>query len=380
MGVARHLVFAVLLFRGVGLAFAEVPTLSESDVEKRNAAAAFVLIREFTIPTIIWECGPLLRGTPYEVEPIFQGWFERNRVELETARSWADPNLLELKAKNPAMYQRASNELIRAIADRGLKSIRDFFNRQLPSQSACELAVKNYEDPQLDFKNMPRFFQDEKIGEFIRTLEIIRSEPGYKPAKVGYDAAAAFRRYSSNMATLDAAEAAKERGDGQATLMAYQSLAKRGDGAGAQVIGLMYLNGRLVQKNPIEAYRWFYAAWSLADYNGLNAMGVMLRDGIGISRDLPVAQAAFLLTTVVTRDNVARDRAQSNSDRLMPQIDADDVRRIACFSLGSLDGELKKPIQAFPPLVPGDSLNSAERKLGVLIPRLTTNFNTDSCK
>jgi hypothetical protein len=142
----------------------------------------------------------------------------------------------------------------------------------------------------------------------------------------------------------------------------------------------MYLNGRLVQKNPIEAYRWFYAAWSLADYNGLNAMGVMLRDGIGISRDLPVAQAAFLLTTVVTRDNVARDRAQSNSDRLMPQIDADDVRRIACFSLGSLDGELKKPIQAFPPLVPGDTLNSAERKLGALIPRLTTNFNTDSCK
>lgn len=382
MAVARLLVLAVLLFLDVGLAFAGVSSLSESDVEQRNAAAAFVLTREATIPPLIGECSPLLRGTTLDVESIFRGWYERNRAELETAFSWLDRYLLELKAKNPEMHQRTSNELMRSVSAGALQSIRPIFKRQLPSQSACEWAVKTYAAPQLDLKNIARNPGYEQFGEFARTLERIRGEPGFKPAKlqIGYENAAAFRVGMSNMATLDAAEAAKERGDGQARLMAFQSLAKRGDGLAAQAIGVMYFNGDLVQKNPTEAYHWFYTAWSLADYEGLNAMGVMLRDGVGISRDLPLAQAAFMLATVLARDKNARDRAQSNADRLVPQIDADGVRRIACFSLGSLDGELKKPIQALPTLVPGKSITSAERRLGTLIPRLSANFNPDSCK
>ena len=59
----------------------------------------------------------------------------------------------------------------------------------------------------------------------------------------------------------------------------------------------MNLNGGFVQKNPIGAYCWFYAAWSLADYDGLNVMGVLFRNGNGIARDLPLAQAPLMPAT-----------------------------------------------------------------------------------
>lgn len=381
MAVARLLIPAVLLFLDVGLAFADA-SLSESDIEQRNAAAAFVLTREATIPPLIGECGPLLKGTTLDVESVFRGWYERNRAELETAYTWLDRYLLELKARNPEMHQRASNELMRSVSAGALQSIRPIFKRQLPNQSICEWAVKTYAVPQLDLKNIARNPGYEQFGEFARTLDRIRGEPGFKPAKlqIGYENAAAYRVGISNMATLDAAEAAKERGDGQARVLAFQSLAKRGDGHAAQAIGMMYLNGDLVQKNPSEAYHWFYTAWSLADYDGLNAMGVMLRDGVGISRDLPLAQAAFMLAAVAARDKTSHDRAQSNADRLGPQIDADGVRQIACFSLGSLDGELRKPVQALPTLAPGKAITNSDRRLGTLIPRLSANFDPDSCK
>lgn len=372
---------ATLLFLDVGLAFADA-SLSESDVEQRNAASAFVLTREATIPPLIGECGPLLRGTTLDVESVFRGWYERNKAELETAYTWLDRYLLELKARNPEMYQRASNELMRSVSAGTLQSIRSTFKRQLPDQSKCELAVRTYAAQQLDLKNIARNPGYEQFGEFARTLDRIRGEPGFKPPKlqIGYEKAAAYRVGISNMVTLDAAEAARERGDGQARVMAFQSLAKRGDGHAAQAIGLMYLNGDLVPKNPTEAYQWFYMAWSLADYDGLNAMGVMLRDGIGINRDLSLAQAAFMLATAAARDKTSRDRAQSNSERLGPQIDADGFRQIACFSLGSLDGELRKPVQALQTLAPAKAITNSDRKLGTLIPRLSANFDPESCK
>ena len=382
MALARILLPALFLFLNVGLAFAESSSLSESEIEQRNAAAAFVLTREASIPPLIGECTHLLRGTPTNVESIFRGWYERNRPELETAYTWLNRYLSDLKAKSPEMHQRASNELMRSVSTGGLQSIRSIFKRQLPNQSMCEWAVKTFAVQQLDLKNIARNPGYEQFGEFARTLERIREEPGFKPEKlqIGYENAAAFRIGISNMASLDAAEAAKERGDGQARLAVFQSLANRGDGAAAQAIGMMYFNGDLVPKNPIEAYHWFYAAWSLADYDGLNAMGVMLRDGVGINRDIPLAQAAFMLATVAAKDKSAHDRAQSNAERLGPQIDADATRRISCYSLRSLDDELKKPIQALPTVVMGKAITGSERKLGAFIPRLSANFSPDSCK
>lgn len=109
-------------------------------------------------------------------------------------------------------------------------------------------------------------------------------------------------------------------------------------------------------------------------------MGVMLRDSAGINRDLPLAHAAFMLTTVATKNKATRDRAQSNADRLAPQIDAEAGRRVSCFSLRSLDDELGNEIQKLPTLVPGKPITGSERRLGDMIPRLSANFDPDSCK
>lgn len=262
--VVRTLIPAIFLILNAGLAFAEASSLSESDVEQRNAAAAFVLIREASIPPLIGECSPLLRGTTVDVEATFRGWYERNRKELETAYAWIDRYLLESKAKSPEMYQRVSNDLMRSVSDGGFQSIRTIFKRQLPNQSTCEWAVKTYAVPQLDLKNIAKNPGYEQFGEFEQTLEKIRSEPSFKVPtnlRIGYENAAAFKIGISNLATLDAAEAAKERGDGQARIAAFKSLAQRGDGEAAQAIGMMYFNGDLVQKSSTEAYHWFYTAW-----------------------------------------------------------------------------------------------------------------------
>ncbi|HEY8095406.1 MAG TPA: hypothetical protein VIE65_04850, partial [Methylobacter sp.] len=127
------------------------------------------------------------------------------------------------------------------------------------------------------------------------------------------------------------------------------------------------------------AYRWFYAAWSLSDSEGLNAMGVMLRDGLGVDRNLPLAQASFVLAAATTKNRPAHDRALSNFKRLAPQINAEGATQIACFSLHSMDDELRKPIQQLPLLVPGKPLEGAERKLGSLIPGLAQDFHAGAC-
>ena len=383
MVIARTLLPAIFLLLNINPASADFSSFSESEVEQRNAAVAFVLTREVAIQPLIGECSWLLGAENTNVETTFRDWYERNKTELETAYTWLDRYLTELKTKNPEMHLRASNEFMRSMSTAALQSTRSTFKRQLPNKSICEWALKTYAVPQFDIKNIALNPGYEQFGEFARTLVRIRNEPSFKVAtklQIGYENAAVFRVGISNLATLDAADFAKERGDGQARIEAFQTLVKRGNGAAAQAIGMMHFNGELVPKNLTEAYRWFYAAWSLADYDGLNAMGVMLRDGLGIDRDLPLAYAAFVLATTAAKNKPAHDRAQSNSDRLKPQIDADGSRRVACFSLGALDDELRKPIQKLPTLVPGKSITSSERRLGNLIPRLSANSAPDSCK
>lgn len=382
MATTKHYSGLLLLSLCAGITFAEGSSLSESEIEQRYAASAFVFTREANIPALIWECSPLLKGTSLNVELIFRGWYERNKPELEAAYFWTINYMQDLKEKNPEMHQRASVDLTRSVTSGALQSLRPVFKRQLPSQSACEWIVKTYSIPQLDFKNMGRNPGYEQFGEFANTLARIRDEPGFKPPTLqnNYELASTFRAGLSNIITLDAAEASKERNDGQGMLRAYQSLATRGDGGAAQTIGLMYFNGGFVPKSSTEAYRWFYAAWSLGEHEGLNAMGVMFRDGMGVSRDYPLAQAAFMVASVAARNKLAHDRAQSNADRLRPQIDAEAVERLKCLSIRSLDSELKKPVQSLPALVAGKEIVGAERKIGTLIPEWSSNFKPESCK
>lgn len=211
----------------------------------------------------------------------------------------------------------------------------------------------------------------------------IRAEPNFavpQHLKIGFDSARQKLVGVGNIASLDAAEAARERGDGTGRVAVFKGLAERGDGMAAQQIGLMYLNGQQVGKNTVEAYRWFYAAWSLSEMEGLNALGVMNRDGLGVPVNLLLAQSAFYLAKAGARSQPAFDRALINSDRLGSQINPEAKTQIACMSLSAIDAELKRPIQSLQPVVKPRDIASPERKLGGVVKDLSAIYQAGACR
>lgn len=383
MRVTRAKVFTILLLLFSTVAHCQVAQLSAVEMEKRNAAATFGSVREASLFLLLGECGHLMSNSNVNMDAVARAWFDRNKPEIEAAYVWLDQYFSYLKSTNPAVHQRASGELARAVADAVLQNARVFFARKMPDMASCEKAVKSFSIPQLDFKNIALNPGYEQFAEFPKTLERIRSESDFlvpQHLKFGMDNAAQKIVAVGGVASLDAAEAAKERGDGPGRMTAFKGMAERGDGQAAQQIGLMYLNGQQVEKNAVQAYRWFYAAWSLSEMEGLNAMGVMTRDGLGVPANPQLAQSAFYLAKAAARSREAFDRAMRNLDSLQNRIDADAKSQIACMSLSALDDALRTPIQTLAPVVKGKSIGNPERRLGVVVKDLSAIYQAATCK
>jgi hypothetical protein len=373
----------IVLLLGSSLAQSQVAQPSATEIEKRNAAVSFVLVREGSLYTLLGECSHLMALSNLTVEAIAKGWFDRNKPELEAAYVWLDQYMLYLKTNDPAKFQLASTELASVQGNSILQNARVFFGRQVPNLVSCERAAKTYSISQTDFKNMALNPGYEQFAEFPETLARIRAVPNFsvpQHLKFGFDSAKQNLVGVGNIASLDAAEAARERGDGPGRVAVFKGLAERGDGMAAQQIGLMYLNGQQVQKNAVEAYRWFYAAWSLSEMEGLNALGVMNRDGLGVPVNLLLAQSAFYLAKAGARSQPAFDRALNNSDRLADQISPEAKTQMSCTSLTSIDAELKRPIQSLQPFVKPRGITSPERRLGAIVKDLAAIYQAGACR
>jgi Sel1 repeat len=357
--------------------------LSAIEIEKRNAAAAFASVREASLFLLLGECNHLMTNSSVRMDVVARAWFDRNKPELEATYVWLDKYIAYLQATNPAKYNQALTELGRSTGDGVLQSARLFFARKQPDLSNCEKASKTFSVPQVDLKNMALNPGYEQFAEFPETLARIRAEASFSVPpnlKFGMDKAAQSLASIGNIASLDAAEAAKERGDGLGRIAVFKGMAERGDGKAAQQIGLIYLNGQQVEKNPISAYRWFYAAWSLAEMEGLSALGVMHRDGLGVPVNLPLAQATFYLAKAAARTREAFDRALSNLDRLENRISSEEKSRVACMSLSSLDSALQMPVRALEALVISKPISNNERRLGVVVKDLAETYKTAICQ
>lgn len=180
-----------------------------------------------------------------------------------------------LKGVNPIAFNQASTALVGAAGNSALQNARVFFSRKVADLSSCEKAARTYTIPQLDFKSMALNPGYEQFLEFPQTLIRIRSEPNFSvPShlKFGLDSQNQKLAGIGNIASLDAAEAAKERGDGPGRVAAFKNMAQRGDSQAAHQIGVIYLNGNQVDKNYVEAYRWFYAAWALCIETGCGCL------------------------------------------------------------------------------------------------------------
>lgn len=364
-------------------AHSQVAQLSSAEIEERNAAAAFASVREASLFLLLGECSHLMANSSVSVNAVAREWFDRNKPEMEATYVWLDRYFSYLKTTNPETYKQASTELARATGNGVLHSARGFFARNLPDMASCEKAVNTYSVPQVDLKNIALNPGYEQFAEFPATLARIRAESDFfvpPHLKFGMDKAAQNIVGFGNLASLDASEAAKERGDGIGRIAAFKRMAERGDGRAAQQIGLIYLNGQQVEKNPISAYRWFYAAWSLSDMEGLNALGVMTRDGLGVPVNLPLAEATFYLAKAAARSREAFDRALSNLDRLENRISLEERSRIACMSLSVLDDALRAPIRGLDSLVDGKSISNSDRRLGVIVKDLAEVYKTATCQ
>lgn len=377
----KHFLIAFCLFSTFAHGQVQVAQLSASEIEKRNAAAAFATSHQASLSILLGECSHLLGNSNMEI--IAKGWFERNMPEMEAAYVWLDRYLAYLKSTDANTFQRTSNELVRATGTAALQNSRTFFARNAPDTTSCEKAAKIFSIPQLDIKNIALNPGYEQLSEFPQTLARIRNEPNFsvpQHLKLGFENSNRQLTGLGNIASLDAADALKEKGDGPGRGSIYMGMAKRGDGKAAQQVGLIYLNGQQVEKNIPAAYRWFYAAWSLSDMDGLNAMGVMLRDGLGVPVNLTIAQSAFYLAKAAARNQAAFDLASNNVSKLTGQITDDEKSKIACMSLKNLDDALRAPIQTLQPVVQGKPITNPERRLGSIVKDLTAFYQPDFCK
>jgi hypothetical protein len=363
-------------------AHSQVAQLSSAEIEKRNAAAAFVSVQEASLFLLLGECSQLMVNSSAPMDAVARGWFDRNKPEMEAAYGWLDRYFSHLKTA-PEAHQKASMELARATSKGVLETARVFFARKQPDGESCEKAAKTYSVPQLDLKNMALNPGYERFSEFPATLARIRAESDFSVSphlKFGMDKVAQSIVGVGNLASLDAAEAAKERGDGRGRIAIFKRLAERGDGQAAQQIGIIYLNGQQVEKNPVDAYRWFYAAWSLSEMEGINAIGVMARDAVGVPVNLPLAAASFYVAKAAARSREAFDRASRNLERLGGRISHEEKSQMSCMSLRSLDDALRAPIVGYDPLVKAKSISNPERRLGAVVKDLADVYKTAGCQ
>ncbi len=165
---------------------------------------------------------------------------------------------------------------------------------------------------------------------------------------------------------MEAAIAARERGDGAMMRNVYTRLAEHGESTAAQALGMAYLTEDLAPKDYALAYRWFAAAWSLGNLDALNALGVLLRDGVGVAVNTRVAYGAFLLAQQGARDQAAFERSKRNADSVQAKISATDRSALACMTVSAFDTALQTAA-AGQPLMRGNAIVQGQRRLGQVI-------------
>lgn len=353
-----------------GSAAAQGPGIPDAaEQRRRNEAASFVLTRSTALAVVRAECRPIMQPGPLRVEEIASNWWARNRDAIDAANGWLQRSLGQLQARDPAAYARANVELVAAVSQSVLETLRIQFRRQLPTDASCREALRPYDEQDLDIERMGRHTELARFGDVADTLRRIRTEPGWQPPE-------AMRRYEAQItpgllpplsASLDAAQRARENGDAAGTARAYASMADRGDARAALTLGRLHQAGDVVPKDAALAYGWFHRAYVGGDGGGLAAMAEAWRDGQGVPADLRTAWAAAIVAAAITRDPAERRRAQDTVQALQGRLDEADRAAVACLRTADLDAALAGPLPAG---APRGALPEPQRRIGSLLPAL----------
>ncbi|MEW5735046.1 MAG: tetratricopeptide repeat protein [Thermodesulfobacteriota bacterium] len=85
-------------------------------------------------------------------------------------------------------------------------------------------------------------------------------------------------------------------------LAGYKARAARGDSSSMRNLGLMYLNGQGVPRNPREALRWFVKAADAGDSDSMLILGEMHVNGVGTPRNPDAARGFFARAAAAGRE------------------------------------------------------------------------------
>lgn len=115
---------------------------------------------------------------------------------------------------------------------------------------------------------------------------------------------------------------------------------ERGDRTAAQTLGIFYLNGQNIARDPKTAFAWFYRAWALGAPEGINAIGVIFRDGAGVSIDKKLALASFAISRQMLFDkrSPAYQRINQSYYRMYAQMQPNEHSETGCLKWEYLHG------------------------------------------
>jgi hypothetical protein len=347
-----------------------VSALAPAEIERRNAAATFVQTQELTLQMLRAECGTLMPTESARVDSIARTWFDRNKGDIVSTRVWLDQYLAHAKTISAEQYQRESGALLKTLSSGIIANAKTHFHRQPPSAEGCANALRAYSAPAFDIQNVGNNKGYAQFAEFGKTLRAVREAADYAvPPQINtqFQENVPFQPFAS----LEAASAARERGDQTMMRTLYTRLAEHGEGTAAHAMGLSYLTADPASRDYALAYRWFAAAWSLGNLEGLNALGVLLRDGVSQPANTRLAYGAFLLAQQGARDQNAFDRSQRNAQGMLAKISDADRTALACMTINGFDAALQTP-DTKQALVPSTPIVQGQRTLGQIVPALAS--------
>lgn len=381
--MSKKIVFSVLSALACSIGAAQQGLPDAAEIEKRNAAAAFVSSRALTLGMLQRACADLLKGTEPSMDRVSQQWLERNQPELDAADAWLRRYFDVLSRSDPARSDAETRQLVQEQGKAVTEAIHLHFRKAVPTKASCTIAAKAYIAPELDFRRLKSAAGYESFGAFADTLALVRKEPGFvverTPAKRFEDMRAEGLRRPSPV-LLVAADEAGARGDVRLQTSIYEKLALEGDAKSAQSVGLAHYRGEGNQPRNLKlAYRWFFQAWALGDLDGLNGLGVLFDEGQVVARDPALAFASFALAKSVGRDDGTRQRAAGNLARLAPDVPERTRGLLACATLAALDARLEQFMPEKGEPMRKRVLAGPGRRLGELSDDLKPHYSREAC-
>ncbi|MCI0400725.1 MAG: sel1 repeat family protein [Gammaproteobacteria bacterium] len=127
---------------------------------------------------------------------------------------------------------------------------------------------------------------------------------------------------------FDAAVAAYERGDYSQAIRTFWMMAEQGAPVGQFFLGDMYMNGKGVLLDPVEAVKWWRRAAEQGQIHAQYNLGVAYLKGVGVLQDYVQAYAWFNVGAA-GGDHTASKSRDIVVD-LMTPAEIEEAKRLSC--------------------------------------------------